>query len=61
MKDKSNKRILPLSIKGIILFAIVNLIFIFVATLMFVSYADCLKIQKAIDNGVTAEIGRAHV
>ncbi len=55
MKDKSNKRILPLSIKGIILFAIVNLIFIFVATLMFVSYSDCLKIQKAIDNGVTAE------
>ena len=55
MKDKSNKRISPLSITGIILFTIVNLIFIFIATLMFVSYSDCLKIQKAIDGGVTAE------
>ena len=55
MKDKSNKRISPLSITGIILFTIVNLIFIFVATLMFVSYSDCLITQKAIDGGVTAE------
>ena len=55
MKDKSNKRISPLSIKGSILFTIVNLIFIFVATLMFVSYSDCLKTQKAIDGGITAE------
>lgn len=55
MKDKSNKRISPLSVKGSILFAIVNLIFIFVATIMFESYSDCLKIQKAIDGGVTAE------
>ena len=55
MKDKSNKRISPLGIKGSILFTIVNLIFIFVATLMFISYSDCLKIQKAINRGVTAE------
>lgn len=55
MKDKSNKRVSPLSVKGSILFTLVNLIFIFVATLMFVGYSDCLKIQKAIDNGVTAE------
>lgn len=55
MKDKSDKRVAPLSIKGGILFTIVNLIFIFVATIMFVSYSDCLKIQKAIDGGVTAE------
>lgn len=55
MKDKSNKRISPLSIKGSILFTIVNLIFIMVATIMFVSYSDCLEIQKAIDGGVTAE------
>ena len=55
MKDKSNKRILPLSVTGIILFTVVNLILIFIATLMFVSYSDCLKIQKAIDGGITAE------
>ena len=55
MKDKSNKRISPLSITGIILFTIVNLILIFIAALMFVSYSDCLKTQKAIDGDVTAE------
>lgn len=55
MKDKSNKRISSLSVKGLILFIVVNLIFIFIATLMFVSYSDCLKTQKAIDGGVTVE------
>lgn len=55
MKDKSDKRVSPLGIRGSILFTIVNLIFIFGAVVTFSGYSDCLKVQKAIDGGVTAE------
>lgn len=55
MKDKANKKCSPFGIKAIIIFVVLNLAFILGATLFFLDYSRCLKIQKAIDNGIIVE------
>ena len=55
MKDIANKKCHPLGIKGGIIFVVLNLVFIFAASLFFVDYSRCLKIQKAIDGGVIVD------
>ena len=61
MKKKSDKKCAPLGVVEIIIFVGLSLVFIFGAALLFVDYDRCLKIQKAIDNGVIVEAEIAYL
>lgn len=55
MKDRSNQKCSPLGIKATIVLVVLNIVFLFGAALLFIDYSRCLKIQKAVDNGVIVE------
>ncbi len=54
-KKSDEKPIGPFSVKGIIIFIVLNLIFIFGATACFLNYFDNVELQKAVDKGIIVE------
>lgn len=61
MSKKGNDKLMPISIKGIIILVVVNLIFIFGATICFLNYFDNIELQKAVDRGIIVEAEIAYI
>ncbi|MCM1305795.1 MAG: hypothetical protein NC037_02430 [Bacteroides sp.] len=55
MKNSANKKVSPLGIKAIIILTVVSAVFIIGTAISFNAYAENLKIQEAVDNGIIVE------
>ncbi|MCM1368446.1 MAG: hypothetical protein NC184_06545 [Roseburia sp.] len=61
MKNSANKKISPFGIKAVIILIIVSLALIIGTIISFNAYAENLKIQDAVDNGVIVEAEIAYL
>lgn len=61
MKNSANKKISPLGIKAVIILTIVGLAFIIGLVISFNAYAENLKIQEAVGNGIIVEAEITHL